>query len=85
MAQIHTPRPGLLSAAQHLRLGPHGINIKQEQGVEPGINEPTSFDSFGTSVDSTTFPSRPTPPLTGQEAMYIDINFSLPDASGMFP
>ena len=56
-------------------ISPHGrppMTIKQEQGVEPQMDS-SPHDMMGAFVDSTTFPSRPTPPLPfpHQENMYL--------------
>ena len=48
------------------------MTIKQEQGVDPQM-EGSPHDMMGAFVDSTTFPSRPTPPLPfpHQENLYL--------------
>jgi len=62
------------------------VSIKQEQGVEPAMGEITpngQTDPFGNFVDSTTFPSRPTPPLGGLEGVYMESTMADPDKVNM--
>jgi len=79
--QTHPSRPALLS-------GGHMVSIKQEQGVEPAMGEMTpngQTDPFGNFVDSTTFPSRPTPPLGGLEGVYMESTMAGDDSSFLLP
>lgn len=59
------------------------MTIKQEQGVDPQM-EGSPHDMMGAFVDSTTFPSRPTPPLPfpHQENLYLQDVQNDPDKIG---
>jgi len=76
----------LQPASRVTHISPHvrpPMTIKQEQGVDPQM-EGSPHDMMGAFVDSTTFPSRPTPPLPfpHQENLYLQDVQNDPDKIG---